>query len=87
MSPVPATEDECVCVCVCACSVQSTHDLWQKNLAQLERQYRITNIPLLIKSSAVLVVVILLFFIANVIPGIELELGEYCKYMIGERAK
>ena len=76
-----------MCVCVCACSVQSTHDLWQKNLAQLERQYRITNIPLLIKSSAVLVVVILLFFIANVIPGIELELGEYCKYMIGERAK
>lgn len=56
-------------------SVQSAQDMWQKNLAQLEQQYRITNPLLLIKSASVLIVVILLFFLANVIPGVDLELG------------
>ena len=51
--------------------------MWQRNLAHLEHQYHITNPPLLLKSSAVLLVVILLFFLANVIPGIELELGQW----------
>ena len=49
--------------------------MWQTNLAQLERQYRITDPVLLVKSASVLVVVILLFFLANVIPRIQLELG------------
>ena len=57
-------------------SVQSAQDLWQKNLAQLEQQYRITDRLLLAKCSAVLLVVIFLFFLANVIPGINLELGQ-----------
>lgn len=49
--------------------------MWQTNLAQLERQYHITDPLLLAKSGAVLVVVILLFFLANAIPGVQLELG------------
>ena len=57
-------------------SVQSAQDMWQNNLAQLEQQYSITDPSLLIRSVAVLLVVILLFFLASVIPGIELELGE-----------
>jgi Na+/H+ antiporter NhaD/arsenite permease-like protein len=56
-------------------SVQSATDMWQTNLAQLEKQYRITDPVLLVKSASVLVVVILLFFLASVIPGVELELG------------
>jgi Na+/H+ antiporter NhaD/arsenite permease-like protein len=56
-------------------SVRSAQDMWQENLAELEQQYRITDLPLLLKSSAVLMVVILLFFLANVFPGIELDLG------------
>ena len=56
-------------------SVQSAQDLWQKNLAQLERQYHISNPTLLVKSASVLLVVILLFFLADIIPSIDLQLG------------
>ena len=70
-----------VCLSVCLSlflslySMQSTKELWQQNLAKLEQQYAITNVPLLVKSSCVLFVVILLFFLANVIPSVKLELG------------
>ena len=60
--------------------VETTHsskDLWQKNLAELESKYRITNWVLLIKSTVVLVVVILMFFLSNIIPKVELELGKH----------
>jgi len=56
--------------------MQSAMDLWQKNLSELERKYRITNKILLAKSSIVLVVVILLFFLSNTIPNVELDLGK-----------
>lgn len=57
-------------------TVHSSKDLWQKNLTELESKYRITNWLLLIKSTAVLVVVIFMFFMSNIIPKVELELGE-----------
>ena len=56
-------------------NMHSSKDLWQKNLAELESKYRITNWALLIKSSLVLVVVILMFFLSHIIPYVELELG------------
>ena len=55
---------------------QTSQDMWQKNLTELESKYRITNPVLLLKSSIVLFVVIILFFISNLLPGFELELGE-----------
>ncbi len=55
---------------------QSALDMWQKNLTELESKYRITNRVLLIKSSVVLFVVIIMFFISNLLPNFELELGE-----------
>ena len=61
------------------CSVQSAQDTWQANLAQLERQYSITNPLLLAKSAAVLLVVILLFFLADVLPSIHLGLGQWAE--------
>ena len=57
-------------------SMQSAMDVWQRNLAELEGKYRITNKILLAKSSIVLLVVILLFFLSNVIPKVELDLGK-----------
>lgn len=57
-------------------TMHSSKDLWQKNLTELESKYRITNWPLLIKSSAVLGVVILMFFLSNLIPKVELEIGK-----------
>lgn len=57
-------------------SSQSALGMWQKNLAELESRYRITNRMLLVKSSVVLFVVIVMFFISNLLPNFELELGE-----------
>ena len=57
-------------------SMHSSKDMWQKNLAELESKYRITNWTLLIKSSVVLTVVILMFFLSHIIPNFELELGQ-----------
>lgn len=57
-------------------TMHSSKDLWQKNLSELESKYRITNWVLLMKSSVVLGVVIFMFFMSHVIPGVELELGE-----------
>lgn len=57
-------------------SMDSSKDMWQKNLAELESKYRITNWTLLIKSSVVLTVVILMFFLSHIIPNFELELGQ-----------
>ena len=57
-------------------NVHSSKDFWQKNLAELESKYRITNWLLLIKSSVVLMVVIFMFFMSNIIPKVELELGQ-----------
>lgn len=57
-------------------TMQSAQDLWQKNLAELESKYRITNRVLLVKSAVVLTVVILLFFLSNIIPSFHLDLGE-----------
>lgn len=56
-------------------NMQSSKDLWQKNLAELESKYRITNWVLLGKSASVLIVVIFMFFMSNIIPKVELELG------------
>ena len=56
-------------------TMHSSKDLWQKNLAELESKYRITDWILLIKSSAVLLVVIFMFFMSNILPKIELNLG------------
>ena len=55
--------------------MKSAKEIWQKNLAVLESKYRITDKVLLAKSTAVLAVVILLFFLSNTIPKVELELG------------
>ncbi len=55
---------------------QSAQDMWQKNLEELESRYRITDRVLLVKSTVVLFVVIVMFFISNLLPGFELELGE-----------
>ncbi len=57
-------------------SSQSVLDMWEKNLAELESRYRITNRILLLKSCIVLFVVIIMFFISNLLPSFELELGE-----------
>lgn len=57
-------------------TMHSSKDMWQKNLAELESKYRITDWVLFVKSTAVLVVVILLFFLSHTIPNIELEIGE-----------
>ena len=57
-------------------TMQSSEDIWKKNLAELESKYCITDYVLLIKSSIVLLVVILLFFLSNIIPKIELDLGK-----------
>ena len=62
-------------------TMHSSKDMWQKNLAELESKYRITDWVLLVKSSLVLLVVILMFFLSNLIPRVELELGEY-RHMI-----
>lgn len=56
-------------------TMHSSNDLWQKNLAELESKYRITDWILLIKSSAVLLVVIFMFFMSNILPKVELNLG------------
>ncbi len=56
-------------------TMDSSKDLWQKNLSELESKYRITDWVLLIKSAGVLVVVILMFFLSHVIPNFELDLG------------
>lgn len=56
-------------------SMHSSKDMWQKNLAELESKYRITNWVLLIKSSSVLVVVIFMFFMSHTLPSVELHLG------------
>ena len=56
-------------------NMHSSKDLWQKNLAELESKYKITNWILLTKSSAVLLVVIFMFFMSNIIPKVELDLG------------
>ena len=57
-------------------TTQSAQDMWQKNLTELESRYRITNWVLLVKSTLVLMVVILMFFVSNLIPVVELDLGE-----------
>lgn len=57
-------------------TAQSAQDMWQKNLTELESRYRISNWVLLVKSTLVLGVVILMFFISNLIPNVELDLGE-----------
>lgn len=56
-------------------TMHSSKDMWQKNLQELESKYRISNVVLFIKSSVVLVIVILLFFLSHFIPGLELEIG------------
>ncbi len=60
---------------------QSVMDMWQKNLTELESKYRITNRVLLIKSTIVLFVVIVMFFISNLLPNFELELGELISWL------
>lgn len=62
-------------------TMQSSQDMWKKNLAELESKYCITDYILLTKSSIVLLFVILLFFLSNVIPNIELELGSIFNHM------
>ena len=57
-------------------TMHSSKDLWQKNLAELESKYRITNWRLLLKSSVVLAVVIFMFFMSHVLPKVEIELGQ-----------
>ena len=59
-------------------TMQSAKEIWKNNLAELESKYCITDYILLAKSSIVLLVVILLFFLSNIIPKIELDLGEDC---------
>lgn len=56
-------------------TLKSAVDVWRKNLEELESRYRITDRVLLIKSLAVLSVVILMFFFSHFIPGIEVNLG------------
>ncbi|KAL5460214.1 hypothetical protein EMCRGX_G033643 [Ephydatia muelleri] len=48
---------------------------WQKKLSELEENHRITDRILLVKSIAVLISVVILFFLSNVIPNYELGLG------------
>ncbi|KAL5460210.1 hypothetical protein EMCRGX_G033639 [Ephydatia muelleri] len=48
---------------------------WQKKLSELEESHRITDMILLVKSIAVLISVVILFFLSNVIPNHELGLG------------
>ena len=48
---------------------------WQKKLSELEENHRITDMILLVKSIAVLISVVILFFLSNVIPNYELGLG------------
>ena len=55
--------------------MDTTGDFWRKNLIQLEAKYKITDKVLLVKCFCVLGVVIVLFFLANPVPGFELELG------------
>ena len=57
--------------------VDTSRDSWQKNLSELESKYRITNWVLFMKSSVVLVVVILMFFLSHIIPSVEIDLGEF----------
>jgi hypothetical protein len=57
-------------------TVDTSEDMWQKNLSELESKYRITDWVLLIKSTVVLVIVILMFFLSHIIPSVELEIGE-----------
>lgn len=56
-------------------TMHSSKDLWQKNLSILESKYRITDWVLLVKSVIVLAVVIGMFFLSNLIPKVELNLG------------
>ena len=57
-------------------SMHTSKDMWQKNLTLFESKYRITDWVLLVKSSIVLVVVILMFFLSHTIPKVELGLGK-----------
>ena len=52
-----------------------TTESWQKNLSELEQNYCITDKILLVKSIAVLVTVVILFFLSSIIPDFELGLG------------
>ena len=57
--------------------MRSTVDIWQKNLQELEGRFRITDKILLVKSFAVLIVVIVMFFFSHFIPGVEINLGNH----------
>jgi Na+/H+ antiporter NhaD/arsenite permease-like protein len=57
-------------------TVDTSKDMWQKNLSELESKYSITDRVLLVKSTVVLVIVILMFFLSHIIPSVEIGLGE-----------
>ena len=56
-------------------SVLPTSELWRSRLPELEAKYTITDKNLLLRSSAVLLVVIVLFFVSNLIEALHLDLG------------
>lgn len=57
--------------------LRSSVDIWQKNLQELEGRYKITDKILLVKSIAVLSVVIVMFFFSHFIPNVEINLGNH----------
>lgn len=58
-------------------SVLPTSELWRSRLPELEAKYTITDKNLLLRSSAVLLVVIVLFFVSNLIEQLQLDLGRW----------
>ena len=54
-----------------------TSELWKSRLPELEAKYIITNRILLVKSIAVLTVVIIFFFVANLVDELHFDIGEH----------
>jgi Na+/H+ antiporter NhaD/arsenite permease-like protein len=52
-----------------------TKEVWKSRLSDLEAKYTITDKNLLIRSSIVLLVVIILFFVSNAVAELHFELG------------
>ena len=87
------TLKHCVCVCVwvcvglsvCLCSAVTPVDVLMKNLNEMELKYKKQikkHFTLLIQTTAVIGVVVVMFFVSSLVGGFELDLGN-CDVVMG----
>ena len=77
----------CLCVCgsVCLCSAVTPVDVLMKNLNEMELKYKKQikkHFTLLIQTTAVIGVVVVMFFVSSLVGGFELDLGN-CDVVMG----